>query len=52
MEAIDDFEEVTELGNHLLDLPIDPRLGKMILYSVVLRCLDPILTIVCAIAYR
>jgi len=52
MEALDAWEDVTELGNHLLDLPIEPRLGKMVLYAVLLKCLDPVLTIVCCAAYR
>lgn len=52
MEALDAWEDVTELGNHLLDLPIEPRLGKMLLHGVVLKCLDPILTIVCCLAYK
>uniref|UniRef100_T1JES8 RNA helicase n=1 Tax=Strigamia maritima TaxID=126957 RepID=T1JES8_STRMM len=52
IDALDPWEDLTELGHHLLDLPIEPRLGKMVLYSVVLKCLDPILTIVCALAYR
>lgn len=52
IDALDPWEELTELGLHLLDLPIEPRLGKMVLYSVVLKCLDPVLTIVCALAYR
>ena len=52
MEAIDSWEGVTELGSHLLDLPIEPRLGKMVLYAVVLKCLDPILTIVCCVSYK
>ncbi|XP_055954066.1 3'-5' RNA helicase YTHDC2-like isoform X2 [Argiope bruennichi] len=52
IDALDPWEELTELGLHLLDMPIEPRLGKMILYSVVLKCLDPVLTIVCCLAYR
>ncbi|UYV78743.1 YTHDC2 [Cordylochernes scorpioides] len=52
IDSLDPWEELTELGLHLLDLPIDPRLGKMVLYSVVLKCLDPVLTIVCALAYK
>ena len=52
MEALDEWEDVTELGNHLLDLPIEPRLGKMVLYAVVLKCLDPILTITCCASYK
>ena len=52
MEALDAWEDVTELGNHLLDLPIEPRLGKMVLYAVVLKCLDPVLTIACCVSYK
>ena len=36
----------------MLDLPVEPRLGKMLMYGCVLKCLDPILTIVCCLAYR
>jgi len=28
-------------------MSVEPRLGKIILASIVLRCLDPVLTIVC-----
>jgi len=52
IDALDPFEDLTELGHHLADLPVEPRYGKMILYSVVLKCLDPILTIACALAYK
>ncbi|XP_052792916.1 3'-5' RNA helicase YTHDC2-like isoform X2 [Mya arenaria] len=52
MDALDPNEELTELGRHLADLPVEPHLGKMVLYSIVLKCLDPILTIVCALSYK
>ncbi|XP_064618810.1 3'-5' RNA helicase YTHDC2-like [Lineus longissimus] len=52
IDALDQWEDLTELGHHLTDLPLEPRYGKMILYSVVLKCLDPILTISCTLAYR
>lgn len=52
IDALDPWEDLTELGSHLLDLPIEPRLGKMLLYAVVLKCLDPVLTIVCSLAYK
>lgn len=35
-----------------MDLPVEPRLGKMLMYGCVLKCLDPILTIVCCLAYK
>ena len=52
MDALDNSEELTELGRHLADLPIEPHLGKMVLNSIVLKCLDPILTIVSCLAYK
>ena len=52
LEALDPWEEVTPLGSHLLDLPLDPVFGKILLHGVFLKCLDPILTISCTLAYR
>ncbi|XP_054161240.1 3'-5' RNA helicase YTHDC2-like [Oppia nitens] len=52
IDALEPSEGLTQLGLHLLDLPIEPNLGKMVLYSVVLKCLDPVLTIVCSLSYR
>ncbi|XP_074650448.1 3'-5' RNA helicase YTHDC2-like [Tubulanus polymorphus] len=52
IDALDQWEDLTELGHHLADLPVEPQYGKMVLYSVVLKCLDPVLTISCALAYR
>ncbi|XP_066567383.1 3'-5' RNA helicase YTHDC2 [Amia ocellicauda] len=52
IDAMDHWEDLTELGYHLADLPVEPHLGKMVLCAVVLKCLDPILTIACTLAYR
>lgn len=52
MDALDQYEDLTDLGYHLADLPIEPHLGKMVLCAVVLKCLDPVLTIACALAYH
>lgn len=52
MEALDDKEQLTKLGFHLLDFPLEPFLGKALIYAVVFRCLDPILTLVSVISYR
>lgn len=49
---MDPWEDLTELGYHLTELPVEPHLGKMVLCGVVLKCLDPILTIACTLAYR
>ncbi|XP_063065850.1 3'-5' RNA helicase YTHDC2 [Engraulis encrasicolus] len=52
IDAMDPWEDLTELGYHLADLPVEPHLGKMVLVAVVLKCLDPILTIACTLAHR
>lgn len=48
--ALDESENLTELGVHLGDIPIDVRFGKMLIYGVLLKCLDPVLTIVSALS--
>jgi ATP-dependent RNA helicase DHX36 len=50
--ALDANEELTPLGRHLSNLPVDPRLGKMMLFGTIFQCLDPILTIASCLAYR
>ncbi|KAM6230632.1 3'-5' RNA helicase YTHDC2 [Porphyrio hochstetteri] len=52
IDAMDPWEDLTELGYHLTELPVEPHIGKMVLCAVVLKCLDPILTIACTLAYR
>lgn len=52
IDAMEQNEDLTDLGFHLADLPVEPHLGKMVLCAVVLKCLDPILTIACMLAYR
>ncbi|XP_051523162.1 3'-5' RNA helicase YTHDC2 isoform X2 [Myxocyprinus asiaticus] len=52
IDAMDPWENLTDLGLHLADLPVEPHLGKMVLCAVVLKCLDPILTIACTLAHR
>lgn len=38
-------ESLTPLGCHLAKLPVNVRLGKMLLYGALFQCIDPILTI-------
>lgn len=52
MGALDKNQQLTRLGQHLLDFPLDPFLGKALLYAIVFRCLDPVLTLVSVISYR
>lgn len=48
--ALDDDENLTELGLILADLPVDARFGKILLYGIFLKCIDPVLTIVSALS--
>jgi HrpA-like RNA helicase len=50
--ALDSNEKLTSLGRHLAALPLPPALGKMLLYGVLYRCLDPVLTVACCMSYR
>lgn len=45
-------ESLTPLGHHLASLPLDARLGKMILFGAVFRCLDPVLCIAASLSYK
>lgn len=40
---------LTPLGYHLAHLPMDARVGKLLLVGAFLQCLDPILTIAAAL---
>jgi ATP-dependent RNA helicase DHX57 len=52
MGAIDCVDQsLTSLGRHLTEMPCDPKLGKMLVYGAILRCVDPVLTIVAAQAF-
>lgn len=52
IQALDAGENLTLLGQHLLDIPIEPLYGKMILAALAFRCLNPVLTTVCALSYK
>lgn len=43
--ALDRDENITILGMHLANLPVNCNLGKMILYAIIFGCLDPVLTL-------
>ncbi|KAG7344957.1 ATP-dependent helicase HrpA [Nitzschia inconspicua] len=44
--------ELTALGFHLATLPVDPRVGKMIIYSSMLGCVDPLMTLAASMSAR
>ncbi|CAI9096105.1 OLC1v1032182C3 [Oldenlandia corymbosa var. corymbosa] len=50
--ALDGNENLTPLGRYLTMLPMEPKLGKMLLLGSMLHCLDPILTIVAGLSVR
>jgi HrpA-like RNA helicase len=47
-----DEDILTPLGRRLAELPLSPRLGKILLVAIALKCLDPVLTITCAMSVR
>ena len=52
LSAIDSAENVTPLGKHLADIPVDIRIGKFIIFASILGCLDSALTIAGCMSYR
>ncbi|XP_063723733.1 3'-5' RNA helicase YTHDC2-like [Symsagittifera roscoffensis] len=49
LEALNNEKEITELGFMMLNIPINPKLAKLVLYGLAYRCLDPVLTIASAL---
>lgn len=39
-------------GKHLSVLPVEPKLGKMLILGAIFNCLDPIMTIVAGLSVR
>ncbi|XP_042504462.1 DExH-box ATP-dependent RNA helicase DExH3-like isoform X1 [Macadamia integrifolia] len=50
--ALDENENLTILGRHLSMHPVEPKLGKMLIYGAIFNCLDPILTVVAGLSVR
>ncbi|XP_068333429.1 DExH-box ATP-dependent RNA helicase DExH5, mitochondrial-like isoform X2 [Pyrus communis] len=50
--ALDEKENLTVLGRYLTMLPVEPKLGKMLLLGAIFNCLDPVLTIVSGLSVR
>lgn len=44
--ALDENESLTLLGSHLAEMPVDAQYGKILIYGILLRCLNPVLSIV------
>lgn len=50
--ALDQNENLTVLGRYLTMLPVEPKLGKMLVLGAILNCLDPVLTVVAGLSVR
>ena len=46
------MEVLTPLGHHVAKLPLDVRLGKMLIFGALFRCLDPVLTIAASLSSK
>ncbi|XP_055839440.1 benign gonial cell neoplasm protein isoform X3 [Episyrphus balteatus] len=51
IEFFDTNLELTWLGSRLVDIPIELELSKSLVLSILLKCLDPVLTIVSFLTY-
>ncbi|GAB2295267.1 hypothetical protein Dimus_029440 [Dionaea muscipula] len=50
--ALDQNENLTVLGRNLSVLPVEPKLGKMLILGAIFKCLDPIMTVVAGLSAR
>lgn len=50
--ALDVNENLTVLGRNLSVLPVEPKLGKMLILGAIFNCLDPVMTIVAGLSSR
>lgn len=50
--ALTKEKRLTSLGQHLANLPLDVRVGKMIIHSALLHCVDPVLTMAACLSAR
>ncbi|WCJ40101.1 DExH-box ATP-dependent RNA helicase DExH3 [Euphorbia peplus] len=50
--ALDENETLTVLGRHLSVLPVEPKLGKMLILGAIFNCLDPVMTVVAGLSVR
>ncbi|KAK3007792.1 hypothetical protein RJ639_013676 [Escallonia herrerae] len=50
--ALDEYENLTVLGHNLSMLPVEPKLGKMLIFGAIFNCLDPIMTVVAGLSVR
>lgn len=50
--ALDENQKLTALGLHLAALPVDVRIGKLMLFGAIFCCVDSVLTIAACLSYK
>ncbi|KAF5730335.1 DEA(D/H)-box RNA helicase family protein isoform 1 [Tripterygium wilfordii] len=50
--ALDENENLTVLGRNLSILPVEPKLGKMLILGALFNCLHPVMTVVAGLSVR
>ncbi|KAK9842413.1 hypothetical protein WJX84_005272 [Apatococcus fuscideae] len=50
--ALSKEEVLTPLGHHLAQLPVDARMGKLLVVAALLGCLAPALTVAACLSYK
>lgn len=50
--AFDSNQNLTALGFHLAELPVDVRIGKLMLFGAIFQCVDSVLTIAACLSYK
>ncbi|CAJ1971301.1 unnamed protein product [Sphenostylis stenocarpa] len=50
--AFSNDEKLTQLGEKLGSLPVHPSICRMLFFAILMKCLDPALTLACASEYR
>lgn len=50
--AFDEEQNLTALGHHLSALPVDVRIGKLMLFGCIFQCLDSVLTIAACLSHK
>ncbi|XP_047132909.1 3'-5' RNA helicase YTHDC2 isoform X1 [Hydra vulgaris] len=50
--ALDENEDMTDLGKVLVEIPIEPQAGKLILMGLTLKCLEPAIIIACCSSFK
>lgn len=52
LSAIDQDGDLTPLGRHMAILPVDLRLGKMLILGTIFQCLGPMLTVAACLSSK